>query len=189
MRRPDTSIILNWTFLLITWPFSLNNQIRIYITHCLWAGIAQSAERLAMGWTVRGLNLGGGEIFRTCPDRPLSPPTLLYNGYRVFPRGKAAGTWSWPPTPIQLRGQGKSRTIPRKSRTIPRFPFWAFVTCPRVNFTFTYYSLLITVCYKDIRPISWVPNLRWIITNIRPRFSNRVEQQEVKRMRNWKWLT
>ena len=26
----------------------------------------------------------GGEIFRTCPDRPWGPPSLLYNGYRVF---------------------------------------------------------------------------------------------------------
>jgi hypothetical protein len=30
----------------------------------------------------------GGEIFRTCPDRPWGPPRLLYNGYRVFPGGK-----------------------------------------------------------------------------------------------------
>jgi len=28
-----------------------------------------------------------GEIFRTSPDRPWSPPSLLYNGYRVFPGG------------------------------------------------------------------------------------------------------
>jgi len=34
---------------------------------------------------------GGGEIFRTRPDRPWSPPNLLYNGYRVFSGGKAAG--------------------------------------------------------------------------------------------------
>ena len=30
----------------------------------------------------------GGEIFRTCPDRPSDPPSLLYNGYRVFPGRK-----------------------------------------------------------------------------------------------------
>ena len=29
-----------------------------------------------------------GEIFRTCQDRPWGPPSLLYNGYRVFPGGK-----------------------------------------------------------------------------------------------------
>ena len=35
-----------------------------------------------------GSNPGGGEIFRTCPDRPWGPPSLLYNGYRVFHGGK-----------------------------------------------------------------------------------------------------
>jgi hypothetical protein len=30
----------------------------------------------------------GGEILLTCPDRPWGPPSPLYNGYRVFPRGK-----------------------------------------------------------------------------------------------------
>ena len=39
-------------------------------------------------WTVWESNPGGGEIFRTCPDRPWGPPSLLYNGYRVFPGGK-----------------------------------------------------------------------------------------------------
>jgi len=29
-----------------------------------------------------------GEIFRTSPDRAWGPPSLLYNGYRVFPGGK-----------------------------------------------------------------------------------------------------
>jgi hypothetical protein len=35
-----------------------------------------------------GMNPGGGEIFRTCPDWPWGPPSLLYNGYRVFPGDK-----------------------------------------------------------------------------------------------------
>jgi len=30
----------------------------------------------------------GGEIYRTSPDWPWGPPSLLYNGYRVFPGGK-----------------------------------------------------------------------------------------------------
>ena len=30
----------------------------------------------------------GGEIFCICPDRPWGPPSLMYNGYRVFPGGK-----------------------------------------------------------------------------------------------------
>jgi hypothetical protein len=41
--------------------------------------------------TTRGSNTGGGEIFCTRPDRPWSPPNLLYNGYRIFPGGKRPG--------------------------------------------------------------------------------------------------
>jgi hypothetical protein len=32
---------------------------------------------------IRNPGGGGGQIFRTCPDRPWGPPGLLYNGYRV----------------------------------------------------------------------------------------------------------
>jgi hypothetical protein len=28
-----------------------------------------------------------GRDFPTCPDRPWGPPSLLYNGYRIFPGG------------------------------------------------------------------------------------------------------
>jgi hypothetical protein len=35
-----------------------------------------------------GIEFGGGEIFLTGPDRPWGPPSLLNNGYRVFPRGR-----------------------------------------------------------------------------------------------------
>jgi hypothetical protein len=62
-----------------------NNLIRIWVSFI--------CKLLTTGWTVRGSNPGGGEIFRTRPDRPWGPPNLLYNGYRVFPGGKAAGAW------------------------------------------------------------------------------------------------
>ena len=69
-----------------------NIYIYIYIyVYILGAGIAQSVQRLATGWTVRGSNPGGDEIFPTRPDRPCGPPGLLYNGYRVFPGGKVVG--------------------------------------------------------------------------------------------------
>jgi hypothetical protein len=48
---------------------------------------------IAIRWTDRGSIPGGGEIFCTRPDRPWGPPSLLYNRYRVFPGGKAAGAW------------------------------------------------------------------------------------------------
>jgi len=57
-------------------------------TYLLVGRVAQSVQRLATGWTVRGSNPGGGEIFRTCPDRLWGSPSLLYNGYRVFLGGK-----------------------------------------------------------------------------------------------------
>ena len=53
-----------------------------------WAGVAQSVYRLPKEWTVRRSNPGGAEIIRTCTDRPWGPPSLLYNGYWVFPGGK-----------------------------------------------------------------------------------------------------
>ena len=51
-------------------------------------GMVQSVQRLATGWKVRGSNPGGGEIFRTYPDRLWGLPSLLYNGYLVFHGGK-----------------------------------------------------------------------------------------------------
>jgi hypothetical protein len=35
-----------------------------------------------------GIESRWGEIFRAYPDRLRGPPSLLYNGYRVFPGGK-----------------------------------------------------------------------------------------------------
>ena len=42
----------------------------------------------------------GARFSATRPGRPWGLPSLLYNGYRVFPGGKAAGAWRWPSTPI-----------------------------------------------------------------------------------------
>ena len=51
-----------------------------------------SSVGIATGYGLDGPGIesrwGGGEIFRICPDRPWGPPSLLYNGYRVFPEGK-----------------------------------------------------------------------------------------------------
>jgi len=46
-----------------------------------WAEIAQSVQRLATGWTVRGSNPDEGKIFRICPDTP----------WGSFPRVKRPG--------------------------------------------------------------------------------------------------
>ena len=42
----------------------------------------------------------GGEIFHTCPDRPWGPPSLLYNGYRVFPGVKSGRGVTLTPHPF-----------------------------------------------------------------------------------------
>jgi hypothetical protein len=64
----------------------------IFVHHHVYSGPGSSVG-IANGWTVRGSNLGVDEIFRTRSDRPWGPPSLLYNGYRVFSEGKAAGAW------------------------------------------------------------------------------------------------
>jgi hypothetical protein len=55
----------------------------------------ESAAYVPAGtYAVYTVTVGGsrwGEIFHTRPDRPWGPPSLLYNGYRVFLRWKAAG--------------------------------------------------------------------------------------------------
>ena len=49
-----------------------------------------------------GIESRWGRDFPHRPDRPSGPPSLLYNEYRVFPGGKAAGAWRWPPTPSSV---------------------------------------------------------------------------------------
>ena len=49
----------------------------------------------------------GGEIFRIRPYSPCGPPSFLYNGYRIFPGGKAAGAWRWPLTPSSAEVEGR----------------------------------------------------------------------------------
>jgi hypothetical protein len=63
-----------------------------------------------------GSNPGGGGIFRTRSDRPWGPPSLLYNGYRVFPGGrKRSGRGADHPPLLAPRL--------RMSRAIPLLPF------------------------------------------------------------------
>jgi hypothetical protein len=70
---------------------------------------ARISDNLAEIWqvtvskgTVRDRIPVGGEIFRTRPDRPWGPPSLLYNVYRVFPWAKSSGAWRWLSTPSSV---------------------------------------------------------------------------------------
>ena len=71
-----------------------------YIFHYSKGRVAQSVQRVATGWAVRGSNPGGGEIFLTCPDRSWGAPGLLYNGYRVFLGGRKRSVRDADPSPL-----------------------------------------------------------------------------------------
>jgi hypothetical protein len=82
--------------------------------------------RLAMGWTVRGSNPGGGEIFRTRSVLHGAHPASYTMGTGSFPRVKRPGRGADHPPPSSAEVKEGVRLY-----------LWAFVACSRVNFTFT----------------------------------------------------
>jgi hypothetical protein len=73
---------------------------------------------------------------------PTQPPIQWVPG--LVPGCKAAVAWCWPPTLI-LRWDWRKRAL-------PLLPFWVFVGCSGVNFTFTIYihicrSICIIILY------------------------------------------
>ena len=53
-----------------------------------------------------GSNPGGGEVFRTRPDRPWGPSSLLYSGCRVFSfflKGLECGVYQLPPCSAEVK--------------------------------------------------------------------------------------
>ena len=102
--------------------------------------VAQSVQRLATGWTVRGSNPGGGEIFRTSPNRLWGPPSLLYNGYWVFPGGKqlpGRDADPSPPSSAVVKKEQSYTSTPPKGRTVCTEP----QCLTRVHFTFLLYPI------------------------------------------------
>jgi hypothetical protein len=71
---------------------------RVYVPACgpgISVGIATSC-----GLDGPGIESRWGEIFRTCPDRPWGPPSLLYNGHWVFPGGRKRPGRDADPSPL-----------------------------------------------------------------------------------------
>ena len=77
---------------IITIYMQFRPSLRSIKRSALRGGGPASSVGLATGYGLDGQGIesrwGGGEIFRTCPDQPWGPPSLLYNGYRVFTGGK-----------------------------------------------------------------------------------------------------
>ena len=61
----------------------LGIAVNILLLRTSGVTVSGPGYRLATGWTVRGSDPGGGEIFRTRPVRPWLAPFFLGNGYRV----------------------------------------------------------------------------------------------------------
>ena len=76
-RRRVFLLVKKWLLLFLGIHYSISSRPGSVV------GIATG-----YGLDGRGSNPGGDEIFRTCPDRLSGPPSLLYNGCRVFPGGK-----------------------------------------------------------------------------------------------------
>jgi len=88
-------------------PFVTWHRVVWYIGRTSPAG-------LATGWTIRGSNPGGDEIFRTCPDRLWGPPSLLYctMGTESFPGIKSGRGVTLTLHPFLLPRSRKSKAIP-----------------------------------------------------------------------------
>jgi hypothetical protein len=63
----------------------------------LAAGDSSVGIATCYGLNGPGSNPGGNEILRTHPDRPRDRTSLLFYVQWVFPGGKAAGVYCWPP--------------------------------------------------------------------------------------------
>jgi len=96
--------------------------------------------KLATGWTVRGSNPVGARFSAPVQTGPGGPPRLLYNRYRVFPRGKERAGREADPSTLLVPWS-------RKSRAIPLLPLWTvrpvqiLSACTRVHFTFLYHHV------------------------------------------------
>ena len=129
----------------------------MYITVADVSRVAQSVSLLATCWTVRGSNPGGDEIFRTCPDRRWGPPSLLYNGFRVFPEGKERPGRDADPL---LRAVVKERVeLYLYSPYGPYGPYRTSVPLQGVHFTFTFFTV------ADTRNLIIFPLSRYVSCN------------------------
>ena len=78
-------------------------------------------------------NPGGGNIFRTCPDRPWVALSLMYNTYQVFPRVKKRPGRDSKSSPLLVTWSRKSWALPvLRLRAVQ--PEQSLSDCTRVHF-------------------------------------------------------
>jgi hypothetical protein len=93
--------------------------IIIFITFVLSVGWGSAVViATVFGLEVQVLNSGGGEFFRSCPDRTWGPLSLPYNGYGVFPEGNKSGESLWTPTELRLKKKYSYKYIYPHSRPL-----------------------------------------------------------------------
>jgi hypothetical protein len=110
----------------IQYSFSRANYFSLTILITLSCCGPFSSVGIATGYGLDGPVIESWrEIFRTCPDRPWGPPSLLYNGYRVFPEGRKRPGRDADPSPLLVL-----RSI-KQSRAIPLLSLRAFVDCKK----------------------------------------------------------
>ena len=79
---------------------ALNVKFNIRLNPLKWARCSSVVIATGYGLDDPGIESRWGEIFRTCPDRPWGPPSLLFNGYRVFPGVKEQPGRDTDPSPL-----------------------------------------------------------------------------------------
>jgi hypothetical protein len=129
---------------MVGWPCSLNMWIiiiiYIIILNILISGLGSSIG-IMTGYRLDGPGIESqwGEIFRTPPEQPWGPPSLLYNGYRVFPGGSKRPGRDADPSPCS------SAKVWKQSRAIPLLSLRAFVACKKgetyLNINYKLYNL------------------------------------------------
>jgi hypothetical protein len=86
-----------------------------------------------------GIETRWGRVFSHTSRPALGPPSLLYNGYRVFPGGKAVGAWCWPPTRSSVEVENELYLYS---------PSRPLLVCYRVTFTFIlFYCVTCATCF------------------------------------------
>jgi hypothetical protein len=118
-------------------------------TNC--CGSRDSVARIATRYGVEGPGIESrwGEIFLTYPDLLRGPPSLLYNGYRVFPGGKGGRD-------VMLTTHLLLVPRLRKSWAIPPLTLWVLLGLLRGSIYIAF-----TSCCIYIRYTSW-----WLATNV-----------------------